>query len=415
MDAAARGATALSNKDFPGAVKHYSTAIAINPGAVDYYIKRSTAYTRLSPPNSLLALFDAETAVVLAQKRGKRELISQAQLRRGVSLFAAERWADAGKCFEWVKKLTPDEKSLAIWGLKVQGKLKDLEEGDARGEVKVKEIPDIDTDKVAKDAKEAEAESVEKTSKTDQSKPPIPQPAVKGVQTLASKIRHDWYQSAEAVTISLMVKGVPKGKTVADIQSGSVAISFPLPTGSDFDFSLDPLFAKVDPEASTYKVMSTKIELTLKKATPGQKWTSLEGTRPLPSDEGNLSNRSDDRIKDAVLGASSNNSGPSYPTSSKSGPKNWDKVASDLTKPKKSDGEKNEGSEDLDFSDDEGDPTNAFFKKLYKNSDPDTQRAMMKSFQESNGTALSTNWAEVGKKKVETSPPDGMVAKSWGE
>jgi suppressor of G2 allele of SKP1 len=40
---------------------------------------------------------------------------------------------------------------------------------------------------------------------------------------------------------------------------------------------------------------------------------------------------------------------------------------------------------------------------------------MIKSYQESNGTALSTNWSEVGKKRVEISPPEGMVAKKWGE
>ena len=113
---------------------------------------------------------------------------------------------------------------------------------------------------------------------------------------------------------------------------------------------------------------------------------------------------------------------PSYPTSSKTGPKNWDKLADDLTKPKKEkkgadgdgDGEPEEDVDDFDY-DDEGDPVNSFFKKLYKDADPDTRRAMMKSYQESNGTALSTNWAEVGKGKVETSPPEGMVAKRWGE
>ena len=31
---------------------------------------------------------------------------------------------------------------------------------------------------------------------------------------------------------------------------------------------------------------------------------------------------------------------------------------------------------------------------------------MMKSYVESNGTALSTDWKSVGKGKVETSPPD---------
>jgi suppressor of G2 allele of SKP1 len=38
---------------------------------------------------------------------------------------------------------------------------------------------------------------------------------------------------------------------------------------------------------------------------------------------------------------------------------------------------------------------------------------MMKSFSESNGTALSTNWEEVKKAKVETNPPDGLEAKKW--
>lgn len=56
-----------------------------------------------------------------------------------------------------------------------------------------------------------------------------------------------------------------------------------------------------------------------------------------------------------------------------------------------------------------------FFKKLYKDADPDTKRAMMKSYTESNGTALSTNWADVKKKPVETNPPEGVEAKSWGK
>ena len=38
---------------------------------------------------------------------------------------------------------------------------------------------------------------------------------------------------------------------------------------------------------------------------------------------------------------------------------------------------------------------------------------MMKSYTESNGTALSTNWEEVSKGKVETSPPTGMEARKW--
>jgi len=39
----------------------------------------------------------------------------------------------------------------------------------------------------------------------------------------------------------------------------------------------------------------------------------------------------------------------------------------------------------------------------------------MKSYVESNGTALSTNWKEVGAGKVETKPPQGMEARKFGE
>lgn len=39
-----------------------------------------------------------------------------------------------------------------------------------------------------------------------------------------------------------------------------------------------------------------------------------------------------------------------------------------------------------------------FFKKLYADADDDTRRAMVKSYQESGGTALSTNWKDVAVK-----------------
>ena len=52
---------------------------------------------------------------------------------------------------------------------------------------------------------------------------------------------------------------------------------------------------------------------------------------------------------------------------------------------------------------------------MFKNADDDTKKAMMKSYQESNGTALSTSWADVSKGPVKTEPPEGLVAKKWGE
>lgn len=427
MDQAARGAAALAAGDFASAVSQYTDAISSNPQAVDYYIKRSTAYTRVSPPDHSSALQDAEIAVNLASKRGKRELIAQSQLRRGIALFGLERWADARECFNWVRKLNEKEKSLQIWGIKVEGRLKGVEEGDERAQATVKEIPDVELPKEnlgKKMAKQAEQKEANSDPKSEEAKAPAAETKVEGVQTPASKIRHEWYQTPEDVVVTLFAKGIPKDKTTVEIQEKSLSISFPLPTGSDFEFSLDPFFANIDQSASFAKIMSTKVEFTLKKSTPGQKWSSLEGAEPTNEDPKSKNGDLADPVKRVVLTQRAPTTGPVYPTSSRTGPKNWDKVAADLTKkpPKKKAKAKDSSSSDEepqdDYVDDDldgADPVNGFFQKLYKDADPDTRRAMMKSYQESNGTALSTNWEEVGKKPVETSPPDGMEAKRWGE
>ena len=427
MDQAGRGASAIGVGNFQLAITCYTEAIAQNPQAVSYYIQRSKAFTRLSPPDHHAAFNDAELALSLAVKRAKRELIADSQLRRAVTLFHLERYGDAKECLQWVKKLNEKEKTLAIWEMKTEAKLKELQEGDERGKVTIQEVPNVEAPKAAvgkKPAKDSEKTDEAPASRAingtkDVAEKPTPSVQPEGVQTHPSKIRHEWFQTNDTVTVTLFCKGIPKDKITVEIKQGSLDVSFPLPTGSDFNLSLDPLFAAIDPSASSYKILLTKAEFMLQKSTPGQKWANIEGTTPVSAEE--ISADGDDTVKRAVLSDKSINKGPAYPTSSKSGPKNWDKIASDLSKKAKKDADKGEEgttentSEDAGIEEEEGDPTTNFFKMLYKGADPDTQKAMMKSYQESNGTALSTNWAEVSKAKVETSPPDGMEARKWGD
>jgi len=64
----------------------------------------------------------------------------------------------------------------------------------------------------------------------------------------------------------------------------------------------------------------------------------------------------------------------------------------------------------------EGDAAlNSLFRDLYARADDDTRRAMVKSYTESGGTALSTDWRSVGKATVPVEPPDGMIARKFGE
>uniref|UniRef100_A0A1D1ZE83 Protein SGT1 B n=1 Tax=Anthurium amnicola TaxID=1678845 RepID=A0A1D1ZE83_9ARAE len=90
---------------------------------------------------------------------------------------------------------------------------------------------------------------------------------------------------------------------------------------------------------------------------------------------------------------------PMYPSSKSR--TDWDKLEAHVKKEEKE--EKLEGDAAL----------NKLFRDIYRDADPDMRRAMQKSFVESNGTVLSTNWKEVGAKKVEGTPPDGMELKKW--
>lgn len=147
-----------------------------------------------------------------------------------------------------------------------------------------------------------------------------------------------------------------------------------LPNGEEFN--LNPLSYDINPQECKYQVKSMKIELELSKSIKNIHWNSL--TKLDDNDSGNTAQTN-----------------KAYPSNRG---KDWNKI-------------------NIEEDENEADKSNPdhFFKALFKDADDDTRKAMMKSYSESGGTTLSTNWSEVQKKKVESAPPTGLEAKSWNE
>ncbi|KAK1070721.1 Cochaperone protein [Friedmanniomyces endolithicus] len=413
MDQSALGKKALSESDYVDAIKHYTAALQQSPTSPAYLIQRATAYQRNKEYSR--ALNDANRAVLEARKRAKREQIVEAQFRRGVALYSLERYGDAEFVLKVVKRMDEKFKGLELWINKTKLTLSKLgSEDEGKGICKVGEVPEEGDDVPTEAATNAGATATEEnamggTSTQQQPAPSTPAPPQQPQQTPADRIRHEWYQNNQNVYFTLLAKGVPSDQAQIDFTPRSLNISFPLATGASYDFTLEPLFAEIDPEACTKRVLSTKIEIGLAKKVHGKKWRALESDTLETEKPDSVTAADHDAVKAAILSHPAMSTGPVYPTSSKSGPKDWDKVTTDaLRDPSAKPGT---AAEDEDFEG--GDESNIFFKKLFKGATPEVQRAMMKSYTESNGTALSTNWEEVSKGKVETSPPDGMQAREW--
>ncbi|CAD7691033.1 unnamed protein product [Nyctereutes procyonoides] len=219
-------------------------------------------------------------------------------------------------------------------------------------------------------------------------------------RTHQSKIKYDWYQTESQVIITLMIENVQKNNVNVEFSEKELSALVKLPSGEDYNLKLR-LLHPIIPEQSTFKVLSTKIEIKMKK-TEAVRWEKLEGQGD------NL-----------------------YPSSSHY-TRNWDKLAGEVKEEEKNEKlTQAEGEEagsmhrEPDVGPDPGSPGSrpgpkAGAKPLRHPGIPG-DAALNKLFQqiysggsdESGGTVLSTNWSDVGKRKVEINPPDDMDWKKY--
>ncbi|KAL9973430.1 hypothetical protein ACROYT_G019890 [Oculina patagonica] len=403
-DLVREGNEAFVDDDYELAVKKYSDAIELNAYDAEIYLKRAAAFMKLT--NYQAAAADASSAVSLQPENCK------AHTRKGMAFFYLENFTAAKEAFSDALKLDRENKELKMWIRKCDAEL-DLAVNEAQlgansteavvvgmasGEdSRPEKNENADAASKANEqtpVTEASATAAESASVTDPtasvssatlSQPHQEQPQPKPA---APKPRYDWYQTETHVVVTLMIKNTKQENVNVEYGDKTLSATVKLPSGSDFSLELDLAHSIVPAQCKT-RVMSTKIELKMKKA-EGIRWSSLEAAddiavKPFPTKE--KPKASDDPVH-------------KYPSSRHVG-KDWDKVAAQIAKDEKD--EKLEGEAAL----------NQLFQQIYGDGNEEVRRAMNKSFVESGGTVLSTNWDEVKQKHVDCKPPDGMEWKEW--
>ncbi|GAV76323.1 CS domain-containing protein/SGS domain-containing protein/TPR_2 domain-containing protein/TPR_11 domain-containing protein [Cephalotus follicularis] len=349
---------AFIDDHFELALDLYSQAIALNPNNADLFVDRAQANIKLH--NLTEAVADANKAIELDSSSSK------AYLRKGTACMKLEEYQTAKAALEAGASLAP---------------------GDSRFTKLIKECEDH----IAEEAGEMPKQSLESAPTSVVSTEDVvlinSHPAPVPMETSAKpKYRHEYYQKPEEVVITIFAKGIPAKSVTVDFGEQILSVTIDVPGEDAYNFQ-PRLFGKIIPDKCRFDVLSTKVEIRLAKA-EFIRWASLEY-------------RKENTVPQMVnVSTVSGSLRPTYPTSK---PKrvDWDKMEAEVKKEEKE--EKLDGDAAL----------NKFFRDIYKDADEDTRRAMSKSFVESNGTVLSTNWKEVGSQKVEGSAPDGMEMKKW--
>ncbi|KAK4093730.1 hypothetical protein Purlil1_2064 [Purpureocillium lilacinum] len=457
------GLAAVEAKQWDDAVTNLSKALQASPSAAPnpaWLVGRSKALIGLNRFNE--ALDDANLAWHAAYERNKRPLLVEAHYRRAIAYYRLGQLANADCCCVYAMRLVKgspakekEDPKLALvddqgrWKPTLEdamneAKTDDFNVGDkasgmslATGAVTARSqtsewrlastlrmqilrtmgnLPEDDPARKVTIGLVPEQKKLAALA-TEADELAAAQPAPKPVVPSDTPPRLQDFQNAKTIYVSIFSKGNNKEKLQVEFTPFAVRLNpVVYPNGEAKDFILE-LWGEIDAAASKYTVTANKVELTLAKRWPGT-WAKLQdeagmgaGAAPQISETQTPSSdakkeaaaptapasqpTAEPKTASATTTAATTTAGPAYPTSSRSGPKNWDKIGEE------------EGGDD-----DAGD-VNGFFKNLYKNATPEQQRAMMKSFTESSGTSLSTDWNDVKSRTVETVPPEGVEAKKW--
>ena len=209
------------------------------------------------------------------------------------------------------------------------------------------------------------------------------------IKKVPSCPKYQYYQNDNFMTIAILESNVNPEQIHVKFETKHLSVIVEK-EGQKFTVIYSSLYDEINVEKSKIKFMDEKVLIKLNKKEKHE-WHDLFGRG-----ESKKASEKDSMAKP-------------IPTTKKTttrpyaSHRDWDAIERDVAKEEESE------------SPDGDEAVNKLFQSIYKNANEDTRRAMIKSFQTSGGTCLSTNWEEVEKTDYEKKRvvPKGQEWKTW--